>query len=286
MKKSNSYFTWKNFADNFQNEVNGSRDVHTKMLNSGVKENSYTKMDFTFISDQKENLASLGDFIKLHYPYSLSEINRHEDLWEIRGETNEIPITSENLLYWVIDMYKRGHEFDAKLDAYGGLYNPDKQILPDLSLEKESFYFDKALVCYENGDLSGSIIYWSLTLEINPEDVNSYYSRAIVKNELHRWKAALNDYNRALARTPKFTAALLNRGDLKDENGDYQGAIEDYEKILSFDHIDSEDKQSAYYNLGNTMLNLKNKELACLNWNKALEFGADYAMARIEKHCI
>ena len=286
MKKSNSYFTWKNFADNFQNEVTGARDVHTNMLKSGVKENSYTKMDFTFISDKKENLINLGDFIKSHYPYTLSEIKSYEGLWEISGETNEIPITSENLLYWAIDMYKRGYEFDAKLDAYGGLYDPNEQSFPDLSSEKESFYFDKALECYESGDLSGSIINWSLTIEINPEEVNSYYSRAIVKNELHRWKAALNDYNKALAITPKFTAALLNRGGLKDENGDYQGAIDDYEKILSFDHIDSEDQQSAYYNLGNTMLNLKNKELACHNWNKALEFGADYAKDRINKHCI
>jgi tetratricopeptide (TPR) repeat protein len=285
MKKSNSYFPWKNFADNFPKEIAGAKDVYTNMLNSGVKDNSLTQMDFTFVSDRKENLINLGDFIKSHYPYTLLEINSYEGLWEISGQTNPIPITSENIIYWVLDIYKRGYEFDAKLDAYGGLYDPNEQNFPDLSGEKEDFYFDKGLACYENGDLSGSIINWSLTLNINPKKVNSLYSRAVVKNELYRWKAALKDYDNAIEIAPDFIAALLNRGGLKDENGDYQGAIADYEKILSFDHIDADDKQNVYYNLGNTMLNLENKELACQYWNKALEFGADYAKDRINKHC-
>jgi tetratricopeptide (TPR) repeat protein len=242
-------------------------------------------MDFTFISDKKENLNKLGEFLKTHYPYSVQEVVKNGKLWEINGETNEIPITADNLLYWALDMYKRGYEFDAILDAYGGIYNPKVQKYPDLDASKAVFYFDEGLECYNNGNLSGAIFNWSLTIEIDPKDVDAYYSRAIVKNELYTWKSALKDYDIAIEIAPKFASALLNRGGLKDENEDYQGAIFDYEKILQIDNLENEDKQSAYFNLGNTYFNLNEKLKACENWKKSVEFGAEYAQERINEHC-
>jgi tetratricopeptide (TPR) repeat protein len=124
-----------------------------------------------------------------------------------------------------------------------------------------------------------------LTIQIDPTDPNAYYSRAIVKNELYTWKSALKDYDKALEIAPKFVSALINRGGLKDENGDYQGAIADYETVLKLDKLEAEQKQQAYFNLGNTYFNLKDKKTACENWNKALENGAEYAKERINEHC-
>jgi tetratricopeptide (TPR) repeat protein len=147
------------------------------------------------------------------------------------------------------------------------------------------YYFDEGIDCYEKGDLSGAIFNWSLVIAIDPKDPNAYYSRAIVKNELYTWKSALKDYDKAIEIAPNFASALVNRGSLKDENGDYLGAIEDYEKVLQLDKAEIENKQQAYFNLGNTYLNLKNKGKACENWNKALELGADYAEERINEYC-
>ena len=284
-KMENKFFTWDNFVDNFGKEMVSAEDVHNNMVKSGLKDNFLTKMDFTFISDKKENLIKLGEFIKAHYPYTIQEVKKYEDLWEINGETNEIPITADNLLYWALDMYKRGYEFDAKLDAYGGPFDPKDQKFPDLDTSKADYYFDKGVECYEKGDLSGSIINWSLTLNINPKEPNSYYSRAIVKNELHTWKSALRDYDKAIEIAPDFVSSLTNRGSLKDENGDYSGAIDDYNKVLSINKVDLENKQQAYFNRGNSKFNLKDKKGACEDWKKALELGADYAKERLDEHC-
>src|SRR5690606_17690368 len=207
-----------------------------------------TKMDFTFISDKKENLQKLGEFIKSHYPYTVQEVKKYGKLWEINGETNEIPMTADNLLYWSLDMYKRGYEFDAKLDAYGGPFDTKNQIFPIIDTTKADNYFEKGLKCYNSGDLSGAIFNWSLTIQIDPTDPNAYYSRAIVKNELHTWKSALKDYDKAIEIAPKFVSALINRAGLKDENGDYQGAIADYETVLKLDKLEAEEKQQAYFN--------------------------------------
>jgi tetratricopeptide (TPR) repeat protein len=262
-----------------------AEDVFNNMVKSGLKHNTLTKMDFTFISDKKENLQKLSEFLKTHYQYSVQEVKKYDKIWELNGETNEFPITGDNLLFWALDMYKRGYEFDALLDAYGGLADSKTARFPLLDSTKADFYFDKGVECYNKGDLSGSIFNWTLTIEIDAKDPNAYYSRAIVKNELYTWKLALKDYDKAIEIAPKFVSALINRGGLKDENGDYQGAIADYETVLKLDQLDQEAKQQAYFNLGNTYFNLKDKKTACENWNKALENGAEYAKERLTENC-
>ena len=284
-KMENKFITWDAFSQGFGSEMVAPEDVFNNMAKSGLKNNCLTKMDFTFVSDKKENLINLGEFIKTHYPYTIKEIKKYGKLWEINGETNKMPLTAENLMYWGLDMYKRGYEFDAKLDAYGGLFDPKDAKFPIIDISKEDTYFEKGVECYNNGDLSGAMFYWTLTLEINPKNPNAYYSRAIVKNELYTWKAALKDYDKAIEIAPNFLSALINRGGLKDENEDYQGAIEDYEKVLKNETVEQEDKKQAYFNLGNTYLNLKDNKKACENWSKAAELGDNDAKQRINKYC-
>ena len=284
-KMENKYITWDNFVEGFGKEMVSAEDVFNNMVKNGLKDNTLTKMDFTFVSDKKENLIKLGEFIKTHYPYTVQEVKKFENFWEINGETNEFPMTADNLMYWALDMYKRGYEFDATIDAYGGLADSKTAKFPPMDTANADIYFNKGLECYNKGDLSGAIFNWTLTIEIDPKEPNAYYSRAIVKNELYTWKSALKDYDKAIEIAPNFVSALINRGGLKDENGDYQGAIADYETVLKLDKLKAEEKQQAYFNLGNTYFNLKDKKKACENWNKALENGAEYAKERINEHC-
>lgn len=281
----NKFITWDNFVDGFEEEIDIAEDVFSNMFKNGLKNNTLTKMDFTFVSDKKENLIKLREFIKTHYPYSVQEVKRFEKLWELNGETNEFPMTADNLLFWVLDMYKRGYEFDSTIEAYGGMADSTIESFPILDSTKTDYYFDKGLECYNQGNLSGAIFNWTLSIDINPTDPNGYYSRAIVKNELYTWKLALKDYDKAIEIGPKFVSALINRGSLKDENEDYQGAIADYETVLKLENLEPKDKQQAYFNLGNTYLNLKDNKNTCKYWNKALESGAEFAKEQINEHC-
>jgi hypothetical protein len=45
------------------------------------------------------------------------------------------------------------------------------------------------------------------------------------------------------------------------------------------------DNHMAYFNRGNTRLNLGDKKLACADWSKAKELGSDAADERIKEHC-
>jgi len=282
----NTFITWQDFVDGFGKEMVSADDVYNNMLNHGLVDNSMAKFDYHFISDKEKNLEALKAFLIEHYPYENKEIKEIEnELWELNGITNEIPVTQDNLLYWGLDMYKRGYEFDSKIDGYGAMFDHNNPKLPDLKVSLEDQYFNKAIEEYHRGNLSGAIINWNLVLEINPNDPNSYYSRGIVKNELYTWKSAMNDYNRAIEIAPDFISAIVNRATLKDENGDLEGAIDDYNRVLEFENIDVEQKQRIYFNRGNTKFNMGDKNNACKDWIRALELGADYAQERIDDHC-
>lgn len=284
-KGSNTFVTWDDFVDKFDKEVASAEEVFRSMVASGLKENSLVKMDFTCISDKKENLVKLEAYIRSHYSYTLKEIKQNKEGWELSAETNDIPITSNNLLYWALDMYKRAYEFDARLQDYGAPFDPQNQKFPDLDDEKSTFYFENGKDLYSKGDLSGSIINLSLAITIDPKNPNAYYSRAIVKNELYAWKSALKDYDKAIEIAPNFIGAIINRGSIKDENGDYQGAIEDYQRVLNRLDLDVKSKQLVLFNLGNTYQNLKNTNKACDFWHQASAIGADYAQDNIKAFC-
>jgi tetratricopeptide (TPR) repeat protein len=281
----NTYFSWDEFVENFGREMRIAGEVFDNMTGGGLKDGCLCCFDFTFLSDRRENLERLAKFLQSHYPYSLTGIKSNGPEWDLDGKTAEIPVTADNLMYWALDMSKRGYEFDAEFDAYGAPFDPADQKLRDTDADQEESLFDRGVQQYNQGDLSGALMTWSEVIALNPKNADAYYSRAIVKNELHTWKNALRDYDAALDIAPGFVSALLNRGSVKDDNGDYAGAIEDYDKVISLSDDDDVSKTRAYFNRGNTKLNLKDKNGACTDWNAALQRGDQDAQARIDKHC-
>jgi len=281
----NTFFTQDYFISNFGQEMVKADEAYKLMIKNGLKDLCMTRVKFSFGSDQSEKLEGLKQMIQATYPFEAGDIKKQGANWEMVCETNEIPITSDHVLYLALDMYKRGYEFDSKPDSYVGLFDAKNQRFPDLNKLKEEAYFNKGMECYLKGDLSGAIINWSLTISVNPEDPNAYYSRAIVKDALFTWKAALKDYDKALELAPGFVGALINRGNLKLENGDNEGALDDYNRVLTLEQNDREIITSIYFNRGNANYLLDNKTGACEDWTRAMELGAEYAKERIEEYC-
>ena len=281
----NSYFTWDKFVENFGRELRIADEVFSSMVGSGLKDGCLCCFDFTFLSNRRENLERLAQFLRSHYPYSITGIKPNGSEWDLDGKTAEIPVTADNLQYWALDMAKRGYGFDAEFDAYGAPFDPADQKVRNADATQEESLFDRGVKQYNQGDLSGALMTWSEVIALNPKNANAYYSRAIVKNELHTWKNALRDYDAALEIAPSFVSALLNRGSVKDDNGDYIGAAEDYDKAIALFDADDLTKTRAYFNRGNTKLHLKDKSGACADWKIALQRGEQDAQALIDKHC-
>src|SRR3984957_17579878 len=162
--------------------------VFDKMEGGGLKDGYLSVFDFTFQSNRGQNLERLKQFLQSHYPYSITGIKSNGSEWDLDGKTAEIPVTADNLMYWALDMAKRGYEFDAELDAYGAPFDPADQKLFDADRAQDDSLFAPGVQQYPHGDLSGALMTWSAVIALNPKNADAYYSRAIVKNELYTWK--------------------------------------------------------------------------------------------------
>lgn len=281
---SNQFFTWEDFKECFGKEMDIADSVYAGMLKSGLKDFAYCNFDFHFQSDLENSLEKLGEFLQTQYKYQIKSLEKIDDLFELSGVAYDIPVTNDNLMYWALDMLKRSYEFDVKFEGYGAEVDNNRQ--PEFVESKEDYYFEKGMEDYREGNLSGAIFNWTIVNQINPKDPNVYYCRAIVKEQLYIWKAALRDYDEAIELAPDFLSAILNRGALKDDNGDHEGAIRDYDLVIQLaKDADLEDKKQAYFNRGNSKYNLEDQAGACSDWHRALDLGADYASDRINKYC-
>ncbi len=275
----NRYFKTKLFDFGFRTEVEISQDIYKNLVRSGLKEYQLLTYSIDFISDKKEKLDSLANFLIIHYKYKIKEIKKEEDGWILYTAATPFPVDSNTFLYWVIDMYVLGYNFDCRIKGYGPAVHTGK--FPDLSKNKAAFYFDEGTNAYNNKNKSSAIINWTNVLKIEPNNTNALYSRAKVKNELYLLKDALNDYDKAIEIAPKFTEAITNRAKIKEKVGDYDGAISDYSRVIELDPKNA----MAYFNRGNSNLKNGDKASACADWKKAKELGVDYVNERLIDQC-
>jgi len=277
----NKFFTLQRFADGFGKEMVSATQVYERRKESGMKDYAFATYDFVFISDSKSKLDSLGNFLAFNYGYKINELKKEDEYWALTGDATEFPVDEENLRYWALDLYNKGYEFDCRLDGYGAVGDPKDQRFPDLTPTMYDHYFELAMDAYNKRNLGMAIIQFSKAIKINPLDPNSWYSRAIAKDELQTWKAARRDYDRAIELAPDFTEAIVNRAANKDEAGEYEEAINDYTKAIELEPNNA----MAYFNRGNSKFNKNDQNGACKDWSKAKELGAEYAHERIAQHC-
>lgn len=277
----NRFFTRKQFADGFGKEIVAASEVYERRKKDGIKDYALATYDFDFISDSKNKLDSLGDFLAVNYSYKIKEIKKVNEYWELTGDATEFPVDEDNLRYWVLDLYAKGYEFDCKLDGYGAMADPKNQNFPDLNITLYDHYFELAMDAYDKKNSGMAIINFSTAIKIKPADPNAWYSRAIAKDELHTWKAARRDYDKAIELAPDFTDAIVNRAANKDEAGEYDEAIKDYDRAIELEPQNA----MAYFNRGNSKFNKNDKSGACEDWTKAKDLGAGYAQKRINDNC-
>lgn len=278
---ANTFHTQSDFKTNFSKEMISATSVYERRKKDGMKDDALAIYDFIFISDTEQKLKSLGNFLASNYNYQIKQITQHSGYYEMTGDSISFPVNEENLVYWVVDLYCKSYEFDCKLDGYGALGDPNNQEFSPTDAERYNEYFDLAMAAYDQRNLGMAFVHFSTAIKINPNDPDAWYSRAIVRDELHSWKSARRDYDKAIELAPDFVDAIINRAANKDEAGDYNDAINDYTTAIELEPQNS----MAYFNRGNSKFNFNDKKGACEDWHTAKDLGASYAQERIDQHC-
>jgi hypothetical protein len=172
------------FKNGFRDMMNLSLDVFDGIIRERFKDYSLHRFSFSYVSDQRGKVEALSAFLSENYNYNAGTISKRDRKWELNAISNDFPVDMDMLIYWAIDMYNKGFEFDCKFIEFKKLEMPDPA-LPDFSRQKCSYYSELAAKEFENRNFSGAIINWSLVLKINPGDISSFYSREIARNQLY-----------------------------------------------------------------------------------------------------
>lgn len=280
-KKDRRFFSEKDFNNDFNKEAEKALTVYELMIKSGFKENVLAVFDFDFVSDKKEKLNKLKDFFETNYSYKFNSIEKSDSNWLLNGETLQLSFDEDALMFWAIDLFTKGFEFDCILTGYGSLSDPNNLEFIDLTQNPSKYYYSKGLESIGKRNFSNAIIDFTTSIRIDPNNKAAFSARGYCKEELQVSKMAKDDYDKAIEIDPDFLEALMYRATNLDNAGEHDKAILEYDKVVQLEpknHL-------AFFNRGNSKYSLNNKISACADWTKAKELGSEYAQERLDVEC-
>ncbi len=182
-------------------------------------------------------------------------------------------------------------------------------------------YGNKGFESYKNKDFSNAIFYCSKALEIEPENTEILFLRALSKSEMDDRYGAISDYDKILSMegkiTPrfyKFSTVYNNKAFCLVELGDYNAAMPFVQKALELDQTEWyiwDTRAEIFLNLGELdkcisdctkAISIKangnsylvrglayikkgEKNKGCQDLSKAGELGEETAYQKIKEHC-
>ncbi len=185
-------------------------------------------------------------------------------------------------------------EFVAKRAEAAAIDAKTSQLFTEALNEKDSYkairLYDKAIALNPNfleaygnrgilkaktGDHAGALADYDKVIELKPNDARTYYNRGNLKKQMGNRSGALSDYNTAISLKQDYSEAFNNRGILKSDMVDQVGAMSDYDKAISF----KPNNVNAYNNRGNLKNRMGDQIGALSDYSTAISFKPDYAKA-------
>ena len=156
-----------------------------------------------------------------------------------------------------------------KLDRKMALNAYDKalRLNPDLV----EAYHNRGMIKITLGQWEAALADYDAAIARNPDYAQAYYSRGFVKEVLDQREAALADYDAAIAQKPDYTQAYYNRGMVKEALGQWDAAIADYDAAIA----QKPDYNQAYYRRGVAKEALGQWDAAIADYDEAIRLYPD-----------
>ena len=141
----------------------------------------------------------------------------------------------------------------------------------DSELAARAWFSVGYLALLEKLDRKMALDAYDKALRLNPDLVEAYYNRGMVKIVLGQWEAALADYDAAIARNPNYAEAYYNRGMVKEALGQREAALVEYDAAIA----QKPDYTQAYYRRGVAKEALGQWEAALADYDEAIRLYPD-----------
>lgn len=93
-------------------------------------------------------------------------------------------------------------------------------------------YMRSAQADFQKKDYPGAITNYSKAVELSPFEINSYYNRGISYYKTGKEEEAEGDFDKVIIMDPRMSSAYVYRGLCRDELKRYKDALNDYTRAL------------------------------------------------------
>jgi len=144
-------------------------------------------------------------------------------------------------------------------------------------------YDMRGLVKITLNDPTGAIMDFTKAIKIDPKNTEFYFHRGIAKLDLKNYTGALEDAKKYYEFNSSDLPGWYLMGLAKLGLQDYKGAISDFNALI--DLFPDELNKKAYCKRGIAKMKINEKDSACIDFEKAEEFGDDEATMQINQYC-
>ncbi len=96
-------------------------------------------------------------------------------------------------------------------------------------------YYLRGVANFQDFEFRAAAEDFDRAVELRPDFVDAVFHRGIVRVVRGRYDDAIEDFNRVIALKPDHAAAYYNRGRLRYWKGEYQAAIADFKEARKLD---------------------------------------------------
>jgi tetratricopeptide (TPR) repeat protein/V8-like Glu-specific endopeptidase len=147
--------------------------------------------------------------------------------------------------------------------------------LPQNKAPKADDFYVSAYQKYEQKNFAGAMQDYDRAIAMSPKYAEAWNNRGHLKAEIKDYKGSLSDYNTAISANPKLARAYYNRAVLKSQMEDVSGALSDYNSAIAIDP----NYARAYNNRGIVLQARNNLKGATKDFNTAIKLDPNYAAA-------
>lgn len=136
-------------------------------------------------------------------------------------------------------------------------------------------YNECAVEKLNEGDIKGAIDFFSLIIQINPNDSFAYFDRGLLRSEIKNFIEAIQDFTKSISIDSSNVDFYFLRGIAYDKLHDTVSALQDYEKTIFLE----EDNADAHYFIGLIKLNQNKMKEAIEEFEKTIRANSNHYKA-------